>query len=246
MEDWGEPIVEFLDGDTVSSPSDFAVKMGSESSLWHPQQTEPPSKEECVDRDYLGKSERTLIANVFENLAAEDYRGWNIGDGKDSEGEADVVVGLNDRAYGVPIQVKSCIMHMKNGRPGSFKFRWKNYNNLPENSFIDFYMYSVETDGEPIREVPIKKLSEGDYSGEPPNIEIYGRMLVPKNLLESTFPDIAVEPGEEDSGWYANGIYALRWDNLFEEKMYQCPVYQQIREVNSEGDHTDHDLEIFN
>lgn len=252
MGEWGEPVRSFLNGDNPSDPSDFARLMGSEIAGWHPSQAAPPSGEESVDRDPMREGDAQMIANSFERMVADDYSGKNISDGKDSEGEADVVVGLNDRAYGWPIQVKSCLMYRmdssseKGYRPGAFKFRWHNYSNLPEESFLDFNVYGpAREESEGLTSFTVERMDEEETSMEEMDVELYGKMLVPKTILEDAVPDIGRPPEDKESGWYRNGVYELNWRDVFGEMKHESPVYRQMQIAKSNGKPPTYELDIF-
>lgn len=252
MGEWGEPVRSFLNGDNPSDPSDFARLMGSNISGWHPSQAAPPSGEESVDRDPMRKGDAQMIANNFEQMVADDYSGKNISDGKDSEGEADVVVGLNDRAYGWPIQVKSCLMYRmdnsseKGFRPGDFKFHWHNYSNLPDESFLDFNVYGPKSgESEGLTSFTVERTDEEETSMEELDVEVYGKMLVPKTILEDSVPELQNPPESDESGWYSNGVYELDWRDVFGEMKHQSPVYRQMQKAKANGKGPNHELDIY-
>lgn len=251
MGEWGEPVRSFLNGDRPSDPSDFARLMGSEISGWHPSQGSPPTGEEAVDRPPMREGDAQIVANSFERMVAEDYSGKEISDGKDSEGEADVVVGLNDRAYGWPIQVKSCLMYRKDSssetgfRPGAFKFRWHNYSNLPDESFIDLNIYVPEENGRGLQSFTLERTDEEETSFEELDVELYGKMLVPKTVLEDAVPDLKKPPEDEGSGWYSNGVYELDWRDVFAEQKHESPVYRQMQKAKANGKPPNHELDIY-
>jgi hypothetical protein len=252
MGDWGEPVKSFLNGDRPSDPSDFASLMGSEVPGWHPSQVSPPSAEQSVDRHPMREGDAQMIANNFERMVSDDYSGKNIGDGKDSEGEADVVVGLNDRAYGWPIQVKSCLMYRKDQssergfRPGVFKFRWHNYKELPDESFIDLNIYGpAQDDSEGLTSFTVERTDEEETSMEELDVELYGKMLVPKTMLEDAVPDISRPPEEEGSSWYSNGVYELDWRDVFGEQKHDSAVYIQMQKAKANGQPPNHELDIY-
>jgi len=251
MSSWGEPVRSFLNGDDIASPDDFAIIMGSELEGWHPSQTSPPTGEAAAKRDKMSPGDAQVIANSFERMVASDYSGRNISDGKDSEGEADVVVGLNDRAYGWPIQVKSCLMYRKDSssekgyRNGVFKFHWHNYSNLPEESFIDFNLYGPAEEGKGLASFTVERKDEEKTTFKELDVELYGKMLVPKTVLEDAVPDMQGSPEANESGWYTNGVYELKWEDVFGEQKHQSPIYQDIQKKKANGKPPNHDLEIY-
>jgi len=252
MGEWGEPVRSFLNGEDPSNPSDFAHLMGSDISGWHPAEVSPPSGEQSIDRDPMRDGDAKMIANNFERMVAKDYSGKNISDGKDSEGEADVVVGLNERAYGWPIQVKSCLMHRmdrsseKGYRQGVFKFRWHNYDNLPDESFLDLNVYGpAQEDTEGLTSFTVERTDEEETSMEELDVELYGKMLVPKTVLEDAVPGLERPPEDDESGWYSNGVYELNWQDVFGEMKHQSPVYRQMQRAKANGKPPTHDLDIY-
>lgn len=252
MEEWGDAVENFLNGDKVEEPSDFAVLAGSDILHWHPSQAAQVSGEESTKRSHINRDEVSRIGNVFERNSAADY-----GAQLEDNGEVDIRIGFSDRAEGWPVQVKSAALYRKAGndsrgnpafRKGAFKLRYDNYKNLPDRSLIDFNVYnpSHTPQGNGFETLHIEEDEEENV--EEMYLELHGKMLVPKQVLEECIDaDLTKPPEDSDSAWYRSREYELRWDEVFGSEPWESPIYQELRRrsMEEQGMDPSHDITSY-
>ena len=76
-------------------------------------------------------------------------------------------------------------------------------------------------------------------------LELHGKMLVPKQVLEDSIEaDLTKPPEDKDSAWYRSREYELNWDEVFGVDPWESPIYQSIRSRNMEeqGMEPNHDI----
>lgn len=249
MEEWGDAVENFLNGDKVEDPSDFAVLAGSDILHWHPSQAAQVSGEESTDRSHINRDGVKKIGNIFERYAANDY-----GAGVEDKGAVDIRIGFSDRAEGWPVQVKSAALYVKRGtdkhgnpdyRRGAFKLRHDNYQDLPDRSLIDFNIYNPAHQPQENGFDTLHLEEDEEERVNEMYLELHGKMLVPKQVLEESInADLTKPPEDPDSAWYRNGQYELQWDEVFGAQPWESPVYQQMRSRNMEDQGLDpsHDI----
>lgn len=252
MGNWGDAVNKFLNGDKVEDPSDFARLAGSDILQWHPVQAAQISGEESTDRAHIKRDDVSRIGSVFERYAASDY-----GAQLEDNGEVDIRIGFSDRAEGWPVQVKSGALYRKagkdsNGNPafrrGAFRLRHDNYKDLPERSLIDFNIYNPAhtPHGTGFDTIHIEEDEEENV--QEMYLELHGKMLVPKQVLEESIePDLTKPPEDPESAWYRNREYELNWDKVFGEQPWESPVYQQLRKrsMEEQGYDPSHDITSY-
>ncbi|MFB6292234.1 MAG: hypothetical protein ABEI58_02460 [Candidatus Nanohaloarchaea archaeon] len=232
MGGWSASVDRFLNGDSVSDPGDFARLLGREIEEWYPAASCGITQDEASDRDLISGGEIKSIASSLENYVAENYRGEIV-----DNGAVDVRLGLSERAQGWPVQVKSTTLYVFRGlkddftpdvREGAFKLREEQFDKLPDESLLAFYVYnpsSTETE-RGIDTVYVE--NEGMYA------EVLGELVLPKTMVEE-----AVE-----LPWYENGHFELKWTDLFGVSKHGSPIYQDIVARNRQEKNQDPSFEI--
>ncbi len=249
MGEWGDAVTKFLNGDKVEEPSDFAELAGSDILHWHPVQAAQVSGEESTDRAHINRDGVKKIGNIFERYAANDY-----GAQLEDNGAVDIRIGFSDRAEGWPVQVKSAALYTKRGtdkdgnpdyRKGAFKLRHDNYDDLPERSLIDFNIYNPAHQPQENGFDTLHLEEDEDGRVNEMFLELHGKMLVPKQVLEESIDaDLSSPPEDPDSAWYKNDLYELGWDEVFGDQPWESPVYQLLRRrsMEEQGYDPSHDL----
>ncbi|MFQ3308399.1 MAG: hypothetical protein ACI977_000634 [Candidatus Nanohaloarchaea archaeon] len=249
MGSWGEAVNRFLNGDKIETPDDFAALAGSNIPDWHPSQAAQVSGEESTSREHINRDEVSKIGNIFERYAAQDY-----GAQLEDKGEVDIRIGFSDRAEGWPVQVKSAALYRKagedsNGNPafrrGAFKIRHHNYKDLPDRSLIDFNIYNPAHQRQENGFDTLHLEEDADEGVKEMYLELHGKMLVPKQVLEESIEaDLTKPPEDEDSAWYRSREYELNWDEVFGVNPWESPVYQEVRSRSMEDQGIDpsHDI----
>lgn len=249
MGNWGEAVNNFLNGDKIEDPSDFATLAGTDIPHWHPSQAVQVSGKESTDRSHINRDGVKKIGNIFERHAAEDY-GAQVED----KGAVDIRIGFSDRAEGWPVQVKSAALFVKRGtdskgnpdyRKGAFKLRHDNYQDLPDRSLIDLNIYNPAHQPQENGFETLHLEEDDEERVNEMYLELHGKMLVPKQFLEDSIEaDISRPPEDSDSAWYRNGQYELQWDEVFGDQPWESPVYQQMRVMNmaDQGYDPSHDI----
>lgn len=249
MGNWGEAVNNFLNGEKIEEPSEFAMLAGSDILHWHPVQAAQVSGEESTDRSHINRDGVKKIGNIFERYAAEDY-GAQVED----KGAVDIRIGFSNRAEGWPVQVKSTALYVKRGtdsdgnpdyRRGAFKLRHDNYQDLPDRSLIDFNIYNPAHQPQENGFDTLHLEEDDEDRVNEMYLELHGKMLVPKQFLEDSIEaDLSKPPKDPESAWYRNGQYELQWYEIFGNKPWESPVYKQMRAMNMEDQGYDpsHDI----
>jgi hypothetical protein len=213
MGDWGEDFEALLNGEAseIRDPGDISLVLDRDFDYWHPAQVRDIEEVETVERQPIGDMNKD-IATAYEQHFATDYQSQKV-----DSGPMDVRITLAPKAHNWPVQVKSCNALRKAGdgtRTGAFKFREWEYPELPESSFLQFYVGQVFFDDD--RDFKGDVIyAENDETGREAYVEKLGQMLVPKAVFEEYF-----EPEWSDSGYWN-----LNWTDVFGEVPADSPFF---------------------
>lgn len=213
MGEWGEEFQALLNGEAseIRDPGDISLVLDRRKDYWHPNQVRAVDPSETIERPRIGDMNKD-IATAMEQYFADDYQSQ-----KADSGPMDVRLTLTPAAHNWPVQVKTANYYRKAGdgtRKGSFKFRQHEYEDMPDDSFFQFYVNQVFFDED--REFQGDMIqAEKEDTGREAYIENLGRMLVPKELFEQYF----------EADWTSSGYWNLKWEEVFGEHPAGSPFF---------------------
>lgn len=214
MGDWGQEFNALLNGEEpdIRDPGDISLVLDRDVDYWHPSQVREVENSETIERASIGRMNKD-IATAYEDHFANDFQSEKV-----DRGPMDVRITLASKAHNWPVQVKSCNYFRKAGkddvRTGSFRFRKSEFEDMSEDSFLQFYVGQVFFDDERDFEGEVIYV-ENEETGREAYVEKLGQIFLPKHVFDQYF-----EPE-----WNASDEWNLKWTDVLGDVPANSPLF---------------------